>query len=118
VHGWTGLRAPALDFSRLGPNVEALQLLIEIHYQFYLFYANMIVACAVAYAGYRLWLGRIAQVGWPDLLFVASRRCSGRLRAIPCAGTTCARDSLLGGPGALTTDGAGHVPKRRRGRRG
>lgn len=38
LHGRTGLR-PLLDFSRLGRNVEAFALLIEIHYRHYQFYA-------------------------------------------------------------------------------
>ena len=32
-HRVTGLPPPKLDFSKLGPNVEAYSLLIEIHYQ-------------------------------------------------------------------------------------
>lgn len=53
LHAETGLRPPPLDFSQLGPNVEAMRLLIEIHYTHYRFYANMAVATAVAWAGYR-----------------------------------------------------------------
>jgi hypothetical protein len=70
LHGWTGLRMPPLDFSRLGPNVGAFQLLIEIHYKHYLFHANMVVAGAVAYASYRVHLGSVWPLGWPDLLFL------------------------------------------------
>lgn len=39
LHARTGLRSPPLDFSRLGPNVAAMQLLIEIHYRHYQFYS-------------------------------------------------------------------------------
>lgn len=46
LHSYTGLPMPALEFSRLGRNVEAFSLLIEIHYQHYQFYANMLVAAA------------------------------------------------------------------------
>ncbi len=67
----TGLRTPRLDFSRLGDRVEAFSLLIEIHYRHYLFYANMFVAMAIAYACYRS-AGRVSPfLGWADVLFVA-----------------------------------------------
>jgi hypothetical protein len=52
IHSCTGLPLPKLDFSRLGQNVDAYALLIEIHYRhylFYLFYANMFVATGIAY---------------------------------------------------------------------
>ena len=70
LHALTGLRPPGLDFSRLGGNVEALGLLIEIHYRHYLFYSNMCVATAIAYTCYRLHLGSLWPLGWPDLGFV------------------------------------------------
>ena len=35
VHAYTGLPLPPLDFSRLGKNVDAFGLLIEIHYRHY-----------------------------------------------------------------------------------
>jgi hypothetical protein len=66
VHRLTGLPPPALDFSGLGENVEAYVLLIEVHYRHYQFYANMLIATAVAYASYRVRLGGLA-VGWVDL---------------------------------------------------
>jgi len=66
----TGLRMPKWDFSRLGPNVAAFSLLIEIHYRHYLFYANMLVATAIAYGGFRLKAG-LSSFGWPDVSVVA-----------------------------------------------
>jgi hypothetical protein len=57
LHAYTGLPPPRLNFSRLGQNVAAFELLINIHYRHYQFYANMFVACVVAYTGYRVWLG-------------------------------------------------------------
>lgn len=77
----TGLRAPALDFSRLGPNVEGLRLLIHIHYNHYLFYSNMLVGASIAYLAYRTALGWTARWGVRDagiaallvLLFLTSR---------------------------------------------
>lgn len=59
AHEWTGIRMPPLDFSKLGSNVQAFSLLITIHYQHYLFYANMCVATALAFVSYRVHLG------WP-----------------------------------------------------
>lgn len=53
LHTWTGLRSPPLDFSKLGPNVEAMELLIGIHYRHYLCYANASVATAITYTLYR-----------------------------------------------------------------
>lgn len=62
LHAWTGLCPPPLDFSRLAEKVTAYQLLIEIHYRHYQFYANMFVAVAVAWIGHRFatgWLGSL-----------------------------------------------------------
>lgn len=52
LHELPGLRAPILDFSKLDGRVDALTLLIEIHYRHYQFYANMFVATAFAYVGH------------------------------------------------------------------
>lgn len=70
LHERTGVRMPPLDFSKLGANVQAYTLLIEIHYRHYQFYANMLVATAVAYAYYRVKLGGILPLGLLDLAFV------------------------------------------------
>ncbi len=61
---------PPLDFTHLGPNVEAFRLLINIHYDHYLFYSNMLVACAVAYVAHRLSPGTQVPYGWPEALFL------------------------------------------------
>jgi hypothetical protein len=66
LHGLTGLPAPVLDFAELERNVEAYSLLIEIHYRHYQFYANMLIAAAVAYGCYRVRVGGHT-VGWIDL---------------------------------------------------
>lgn len=74
LHAWTGLPPPRLDYSKLGENVTAYQLLIDIHYRHYLYYANMFVATAVAYVSYRLTVVHLLQVGWLDgaVLFLES----------------------------------------------
>lgn len=67
-HHITGLPLPPLDFSKLGSNVEAFNLLIEIHYRHYQFNANMLVATAIAYMSYRI--KHPATVIWLDVGFV------------------------------------------------
>jgi hypothetical protein len=81
AHALTGLRLPPLDFSRLGANVTAFGLLIEIHYRHYQFYANMFVATAIAYICYRVKLCGVWPLGWIDaglgfleLVFFATSR--------------------------------------------
>jgi len=44
LHHRTGVPLPAWDFSRLQENIAAFDVLVEFHYRFYLFYANMVVA--------------------------------------------------------------------------
>ncbi len=68
LHSLTGLPLPRLDFSRLGKNVEAFGLLIEIHYKHFQYYSNMVVASAIAYTCYRVKLGGMLPLGWLDLL--------------------------------------------------
>ena len=69
LHARTGLTLPTLDFSRLGANVQAFGLLIEIHYEHYLFYGNMFVATVIAYGCYRTRVGSVWPLGWPDAVF-------------------------------------------------
>src|SRR5215468_4916591 len=60
LHHRTGLRPPPWDFALLEKNVAAFELLVHIHYRYYKFYANMVVALAWAYTlrGYDLgWRG-------------------------------------------------------------
>lgn len=90
IHSWTGLIPPPLDFSRLGRNVEAYALLIEIHYNHYQFHANMAVATAIAYICYRIKLPFVLQFGWADLgvaalevIFIAMSRDTLRLCGRP-----------------------------------
>ena len=71
LHSLTGLPLPLLDFSRLGRNVAAYGLLIEIHYVHYQFFAKEAVSMAIAFLCYRVKLGGLLQLGWPDLAFVA-----------------------------------------------
>jgi hypothetical protein len=50
LHHRTGLRRPPLDFASLDRNVDAFEFLVQNHYWFYQFYANMVVALAWACA--------------------------------------------------------------------
>jgi hypothetical protein len=70
LHRWMGITVPALDFRKLGRNVHAFSLLIEIHYRHYQFHANMLVATALAYACYRVKGAGTIGVGWLDVGFV------------------------------------------------
>jgi hypothetical protein len=75
LHHRTGLRLPPRDFSRLDKHIAAYEYFGLIHYRYYKFYANMVVALVFTYAR------RDYALGWPGLLdlplvvlfFVASR---------------------------------------------
>jgi hypothetical protein len=70
LHARTGIRPPKLNFANLPGKCEELRLLIEIHYRHYQFYANMLVAILIAYAGYRIHVG-FAAPGLADLALMA-----------------------------------------------
>ncbi len=68
LHHRTGIRPPAWDFSNLEQSAAAFGVLVEIHYRYYQFYANMLVAIAFVFLARRLSLGFFAApVGLPDL---------------------------------------------------
>lgn len=69
LHARAGLGPPELDFKHLAGKVDEFRLLIEIHYRHYQFYANMLVAVAIAYLGYRFHVG-LARPALPDLAVV------------------------------------------------
>lgn len=75
VHHRTGLRPVAWDFARLGENVGAFEFLIQIHYRYYKFYANMVVALVWAYAtgGYTAGWRGLAYWLLAALFFLGSR---------------------------------------------
>ena len=70
LHNLTGIPVPSLDFSLLAKNVEALNLLIEIHYRHYQFYANELVAIFCLYISYRVSFGGLGSLGIVDVAFV------------------------------------------------
>lgn len=75
LHHWTGLRKPERDFARLEKNVAAFEFLVLVHYRYYKFYANMVVALVWAYATRDYLLGWRGAIDLPlvVLFFVASR---------------------------------------------
>lgn len=62
-HHATGLRRPVRDFARLERRVAAFEYLVLVHYRYYKFYANMVVALVWAYAT------REYALGWQGLLY-------------------------------------------------
>jgi hypothetical protein len=76
LHQRTGLVAPTWNVAKLGHGIAALELLIQIHYRYYKFYANMAVAMtwslAVSGRAIGTWtvVGHVALMG---LFLVASR---------------------------------------------
>src|SRR5207302_207641 len=63
VHHRTGVKPPSWDFAALGTGAGAFEVLIQIHYQYYKFYANMVVALAWAY------LSGAYALGWKGLAY-------------------------------------------------
>jgi hypothetical protein len=64
LHHRTGLRPPSWNFAQLEKNVAAFQLLLDSHYRYYKFYANMVVALACAYST------RAYSLGWYGLVYL------------------------------------------------
>ena len=64
IHHRTGVRPPEWDFAKLQDKLEAFDALVENHYRYYQFYANMLVAVAFA-SGCDLFTGKdIAVSAW------------------------------------------------------
>jgi hypothetical protein len=92
LHHHTGLPPPARDFTRLGRSVAAAEYLDLVHYRYYKFYANMMVALVYAYTTRDYALGPRGLLDWVlvVLFFLASRdtlskfyKRSGMLLAAP-----------------------------------
>ena len=71
LHHYMGVKPPRLDFSQLGERIEAFDFLIEIHYRYYQFYANTLVASCFAYVAWRLTHWESEPWGWPELVATA-----------------------------------------------
>ncbi len=78
IHHHTGIQQPNWDFSRLGQTVAAYDVLKEIHYRYFQFYSNSLVALTIAFALRWVAIGmRWGELGGVFLLcalfFLASR---------------------------------------------
>ena len=71
LHEVTGLMRPEWDDSKLNERLPAFEALVENHYRYYQFYANTLVALALAYPTWRLH-GRAGVFQVTDLGFVAA----------------------------------------------
>jgi hypothetical protein len=83
LHHRTGLQPPAWDFALLEKNVSAFELLVHVHYRYYKFYANMVVALVWAYISRGADQGPRALVYWllAALFLFASRDALGKYYA-------------------------------------
>jgi hypothetical protein len=57
LHAATGLTRPEWDDAKLSERLPAFEALVENHYRYYQFYANMLVALALAYPTWRISAG-------------------------------------------------------------
>ena len=82
LHHRTGLPPPSWDFSLLRQNPAAFAILVDAHYRYYQFNANMLVSLSAVYVARRLALGfapgtfGLADLGFPLLacvFFLGSR---------------------------------------------
>ncbi len=58
LHHATGIEPPPWDFGRLDEQLPIFLALVENHYRFYQFYANMFIAAAFTYRMYLVAAGR------------------------------------------------------------
>lgn len=75
LHHRTGVRRPDRDYSLLDRSVDAVAYLDLVHYRYYKFYANMVVALLWAYAtrDYALGWRGASDLPLAALFFLASR---------------------------------------------
>jgi hypothetical protein len=82
LHHVSGIRPPKWDFAKLSERTAAFDLLINIHYKYYQFYANSLVALLFAYGAWRsqhslnsqpIGLADFACLGFAFLFWFASR---------------------------------------------
>ncbi len=85
LHHRTGIQEPDWDFSALQANHRAFQAMVESHYRYYQFYANMLVALTIA---------AIAQ--WPLVLTLSAKSAIFSVVAVSLAALlhVASRDAL------------------------
>ena len=85
LHHATGIVPPAWKFAKLDDRLQGFLILVENHYRYYQFYANMFVAVAFTFAARQVADGNsLWSQGWLAVGFLA-------LEAVLCAGS---RDTL------------------------
>jgi len=57
IHHWTGIRRPDFDYARLEQNIEAYDVLVRHHYEYYKFHSNGLVAVVFTYLAHRTAIG-------------------------------------------------------------
>lgn len=57
IHHWTGIRRPDFDYARLEQNIDAYDVLVRHHYEYYKFHSNGLVAVAFTYLAHRTAIG-------------------------------------------------------------
>jgi hypothetical protein len=75
IHHRTGLRPPRWDFALLDRSASAFELLIHMHYRYYKFYGNMVIALLWTFAvqGYTLGRQGLVYPALACLFFMGSR---------------------------------------------
>ena len=75
IHHRTGVRPPSWDFALLEKSVAAFEFLVRIHYRYYKFYGNMVVALiwSYVYQGYHLGIRGAAYWVLAGIFFLGSR---------------------------------------------
>ena len=56
IHHVTGIKSTEWDFRQLQKNLDSFLLLVESHYRYYQFYANMVISILFSYGAWRLTL--------------------------------------------------------------
>jgi hypothetical protein len=75
IHHRTGIQPPRWDFARLERSVTAFEFLVDIHYLYYKFYGNMLVALVWSFPwrGQGVGTQRLVYVLLAGLFFLGSR---------------------------------------------
>lgn len=78
VHAWTGLKRPLWDDTTLVQRLDIYRFFIEIHYRYYQFYGNSIVAGAFSYTAWRFttgvpWMFDLSAILLTCVFFAGSR---------------------------------------------
>ena len=69
IHHWSGLAEPEWDFSKLEAKATAFDILVDIHYRYYQFHGNMLVALWFSFFSWRFTFGFIRPLVWPEFAF-------------------------------------------------